>query len=306
MINLKEVEFPYYSLVKNDEAILKIFENLKKYVPVHKKSLSNSTFRNYFLNFDKENDLMRITDYFSEDIRIRCSFNGNVSVFDWYQKNKKKIIDKFGEKANYEDVDYYIWKNTKACSNFPTVIAMEVLRRFKPKRWLDPSSGWGDRLISAIAYGCEYHGYDPNKKMQRNYKDIINFFDPDNKENYRIMPTPFEKAKIRNDNYDLVFTSPPFFDLEDYDVEETQSHRAYPKIDDWKENFLIPLIIKSDKALVRRGHLALYVSDFNTYKNYVDDVKDYVTEYTNLEYKGYISWTLSRKMKRCIFVWKKK
>ena len=303
-INLTKEMFPYYKNIENDSNIAGYFNKLKKYKPRHIRSNSNKNFNHYTLDFGKEYKLLRITDYFSEDKRVKCQFAGNISVYDWYQNNKQEIIDIFGSNPSYDDVDYHIWKNTKECSNFPIVMAMEVLKTFKVKRWLDPSAGWGDRLIAALAYDCEYQGFDPNLKMQENYKEMISFFAPEKEKDYKVTPKPFEKARIKSNYYDLVFTSPPFFDLEDYDTSSTQSHRAYTNLKSWKENFLYPLILKSEKALIVGGHLGLYIGDHPSHPSYVKDTMDYIKKNTKLKYQGSISWILSKKRKRNIFIWK--
>jgi hypothetical protein len=44
----------------------------------------------------------------------------------------------------------------KECTLYPFPAGMEVIKIFKPKRWLDPTAGWGDRLRVAIASNVEY------------------------------------------------------------------------------------------------------------------------------------------------------
>ena len=303
-INLEDTDYPYYKLIKNDKEITKTFNELKKYNPQNKYSLYNKSFKQYTLNFEREEDFLRLTDYFSEEERSKCQFNNIISKYDWYQQNRDKIIQKFGKKADYFELDYYIWRNTHECSNFPVVMAMEILKHFKVKKWLDPSAGWGDRLIAAIAYGCEYNAFDPNKKMQKNYQNIIDFFGKNNKD-YSIIAKPFEKAKVKSNYYDLVFTSPPFFNLEDYDEEKTQSHRAYKTLKEWKEKFLYPLLNKSKEALVNRGHLALYISNYPGYTSFVSDTMFHISENLKMKYKGNITWTLTNKRKRFIYIWQK-
>lgn len=298
-VDLKKLDFPYFKNSEKNANIKKYFNRLKTYKPKHTK------FNHFILDFDNEFKLLRITDYFSEDKRIKCQFMGKISSYDWYQKNKERIIDKFGSRPLFDDIDYYIWKNTKQCSNFPVIIAMEVLKIFGVKKWLDPSAGWGDRLIAALAYGCEYQGFDPNLKMQESYKEMVSFFAPEKEKDYKVTPQPFEKAKVKSNYYDLVFTSPPFFDLEDYDSSITQSHRAYTNVKSWKENFLYPLILKSEKALIKEGFFALYINNHPSHPTYVEDTMDFIKKNTKLEPRDPISWTLSKKIKRNIFIWKK-
>ena len=64
--------------------------------------------------------------------------------------------------------------------------------------------------------------------------------------------------------YDLVFTSPPFFDLEVYENEKSQSISKFNTLEKWKQNFLIPAMEKSVSALEMNGHLVIYVSDYTT------------------------------------------
>ena len=37
---------------------------------------------------------------------------------------------------------------------------------------------------------------------------------------------------------DMVFTSPPYFDREQYSEDDEQSFKSYPMYSDWRDNFL--------------------------------------------------------------------
>ena len=258
------------------------------------------------MDYKKEDKFLRITDFFSEDVRVKCHFNKNISPYDWYQENKKEAIKKFGNKVDYNTIDNYIWSNTKACSNFPVTVSLFLLKTLKVKRWLDPSAGWGDRLLSAINYGCEYHGFDPNTAMAEKYQDMIDTFGDDK---YLVETLPFEKSELQDNYYDLVFTSPPFFTLEVYSAEKTQCYLNYNTLDKWLNNFLFPLIKKAEKCLTKGGHLGLYISDYRSKDkniNYVKRVKDYTKENTALKYQGELSWSQGKgKRTRDIFLWQK-
>ena len=86
-----------------------------------------------------------------------------------------------------------------------------------------------------------------------------------------IINTSIEKFDTKS-KYDLVFTSPPFFDMEIYENVETQSVEKFKSIIKWKEGFLYPAIKKSYKCLKRGGHLALYITDFKN-NTYIKDMK---------------------------------
>ena len=160
-----------------------------------------------------------------------------------------------------------------------------------------------------MAYGCEYTGVDPSECMQPKYKEMINFLKPNKGDNYKVHKKGFEDFKVKKDYYDLVFTSPPFFDLEVYENVSSQSIKKFNTLEKWKKNFLFPSIKKSYKALKKGGHLALYINDY--YKDgkkysYVRDMRKFIDK-LEMKYMGTFNWVnvdSSRKI-RDIYVWKK-
>ena len=48
---------------------------------------------------------------------------------------------------------------------------------------------------------------------------------------------------------DMVFTSPPYFDREQYSEDEEQSYKSYPQYDDWRDNFLKPTLTSKYESL---------------------------------------------------------
>ena len=150
-------------------------------------------------------------------------------------------MKKYGYINNYTFYEYLYKYRYKVCSNFDITLVLSLLKIFKPTNMLDFSAGWGDRLIGAIAYGTKYTGVDPSECMEPIYKNIINTL-ASNPDDYNVIKSPFEKIKLKENSYDFVFTSPPFFKLEIYEDSETQSS-SYD-IEEWKNKFLFPSIEK--------------------------------------------------------------
>tara|TARA_A100001015_G_C14929252_1_gene687776 strand:- start:172 stop:1065 length:894 start_codon:yes stop_codon:yes gene_type:complete len=296
------MEYPYYKNYTTKKEILEDFKTLQKY-KVRKTHLLKLS--SMFSIQETYSMLNRITDYFSEECKVKCSFQHHPPPIEQFQKIKHKIKGVF----DYQKIDKIIYKNIKGCTNFNITIVISVLQFFKPERYLDFSSGWGDRLIGAMAYGCEYTGVDPSECMQPKYKEMIQFFKPKDKDRYVVHKKGFENFKVKKDYYDLVFTSPPFFDLEIYENASTQSINKFNTLSKWKKNFLFPAIKKSHASLKEGGHLALYISDyFKNGKNftYVRDVRK-MCKKLNFEYLGTFNWVnvdSSRKV-RDIYIWKK-
>jgi len=300
--------FPFYDLFSTKMDIKKSLNELVK--EDQKKEPKDHFFR-ILINRESDLPLYKITDYFSERCRIKCSFSKKDSPIVIFKK-RLSHFEKI-EFKDYFDFDLYFRSTVLNCSNFPLPVAVEVYKYFKPTRILDFSAGWGDRLIAAIAYSkttnrkIEYHGIDPSKCMSKIYKKIVSFFDVDPSK-FFVRKKPFEDYSPKKEYYDLVFTSPPFFNYEVYEKDNPhQSSEKWRNGNEWKENFLFPALLKSYQSLKEEGILALYVADIKWF-SYVKDMK---TESIKIGFKflGTIDWVnLERKGKlktRKIYVFKK-
>jgi 23S rRNA A1618 N6-methylase RlmF len=317
------MEYPYRFLEISKTEMMRDFSQLRKYrgkvlkYNPTKKNLTpfkNGRFLVFVENYHKNEPLYRITDYFSHECRVRCTvaIAENNHILDLFQSSKKHILKELkerGEKLTFHNINEYLYRHHKECTYFNTTMVMNILNLFKPKRWLDCSAGWGDRLVGAIAYGCEYVGVDPSKCMRPKYKQIIKTLaSPAKQSKYKVICDGFEKVKIKKNYFDLVFTSPPFFDFEVYENNNNQSVQQFNTVDNWKKYFLFPLIDKSYSALRVGGYLALYITDFKG-SPYIKDMKNYLKKkYKDLfRYEGdfHFWYEDAPKKIRIIYVWKK-
>ena len=298
------MEYPYYNNYVDKKKILEDFQKLKGYKP----KIKNSSYQNSKVFFlENYNTINRITDYFSEDCRVRCSFKNNLPPIEKF----KEIKDLVNPNMSYDKIDKILYENIKNCSNLNATLIVSVFKFLKPKKVLDFSAGWGDRLIASMAYGCEYTGVDPSNCMHERYEKMIKTLGGKNKKDYKVYKKGFEDFKVEKSKYDLVFTSPPFFDLEIYEDSETQSVKRFNNIEDWKKSFLFPSLKKSFIGLQKEGYLAIYVSDYTLNGkrvSYVNDMKNYIRKNLKVEYYGTINWQNTSNANnaiRKIYIWKK-
>ena len=118
----------------------------------------------------------------------------------------------------------------------------------------------GQLIVSKLCFSIafislnakEYIGFDPNDNLQKGYNKIIKTFTKLNKQNqiindyhYQVIPDGFENSKFNN-YFDIVFTSPPYFDVEDYDNSNKQSIKKlwslYVALAKYKRNILLLII----------------------------------------------------------------
>ncbi len=311
-------EFPYYKNYITKAKIMKDIGKLGNYKPIFLKYNPVSKKLNKFNNkliifkeeYQKNKELYQITDYFSQSCRIRCLNNLKTkeTPLEFFQKNKDKIYKDLKGGITYSNISEYLYQNTKQCTNFNTTVVLSLLKFLNVKRYLDPSAGWGDRLIGAIAYGCEYTGVDPSNCMNPIYINMIKELVPiDMQSKYEIIKSGFEDVSVKNNYYDLVFTSPPFFDFELYEKDKGQSVEKFNTLDRWLSGFLFPLIDKSYSALIKNGNFGIYISDY-TGISFTNEMFKYIKEnIKGFKYHGDIHfWTPENKrVIRTIFFWKK-
>ena len=284
-------------------------------------------------------DWNMLSDMFNEDCRMRCKwFSAELSPMDYWNKYYDKIVNvakkqknsnrgkvgvdiKTPEGAhNLRETLYHMMKK-KECTSFRPNNLVAIAQMFGSRKILDPSAGWGDRLAGAISLdlnnGLDYYcGIDPNPCVHRGYNDMIKFFGV-NPKKYMLIESPFEDAKLPSrKKFDLIFTSPPYFDTEDYDPHNkngvrNQSLTRYGSEKKWFENFLMVSLTKAWKVLESDGHMVIVINQRDRRQTYVKDMvmavnTDIKGVFKNAYYMGVISYS-NQKMKnpQPMFIWKK-
>lgn len=123
---------------------------------------------------------------------------------------------------------------------------------YKPQTVLDPCAGWGGRLLGTIASGANYIAFEPNTKTYNNLCELVSFLNIENKVTL-ICDDALNMLNYDIQNVDLVLTSPPYFDLEIYTKESTQSIENHSTYESWTNHFLSGIIEKSCSLLNENG-----------------------------------------------------
>jgi len=160
----------------------------------------------------------------------------------------------------------------QAVSNFRPVAAASIYYKYAGDGvvW-DMSCGYGGRLFGALACGKvkKYIGTDPCEKTFNGLLKIKNDF--------KHIDVDIEIHKIGSENFipsepvDLCFTSPPYFNTEEYSQEETQSFKKYPTQDSWLNGFLRTTISNCYQALKDDGLLMLNIANVKKYQELEKD-----------------------------------
>lgn len=171
---------------------------------------------------------------------------------------------------------------THRVSNFRPTVAKYIYERYgNAGKVLDFSMGYGGRLLGALTSNIEsYTGFDPCVKTYQSLVEIgKNFNKGSDGTKFTLINDGFEKALEYNDffpcaGFDLAFSSPPYFNTEEYSDEKTQSWVSYKTKEEWAEKFLRKSIQNIHALLKDSGTFALNIANVKTYKDLeVDSVR---------------------------------
>lgn len=123
-------------------------------------------------------------------------------------------------------------------SQFRPTVAFDFYCKMKPTTVLDFSAGWGGRCLGAMKYGCGYIGVDTNTDLRDPYRKMLAHLKPKTK--VQMIFRDSAKVDYSKYNYDMVFTSPPYYKKEVY--EQMPEYSTY---DEWIDTFLRPVVEKS-------------------------------------------------------------
>jgi hypothetical protein len=136
-------------------------------------------------------------------------------------------------------------------NQFRPTEAKKLYCKLKPKKGiLDFSAGWGGRCLGAMAYGVPYVGVDANKNLETSYTKMIRDVDPEAK--VQLFFQPSETVDFSRFSYDLIFTSPPYFMIEEY-----EKMPQYGSKEAFLEKFFRPVVASAWKHLSSPGYMAL-------------------------------------------------
>ena len=322
------IEYPARDLYTSDQEKIEKFRNLTAYkfkikkiidkIPII-KSINLPKLDYLFMGMAvylpyKEEDYTNInilSDYFIDSCRKTCRFKNAPTPEEYFQEHNQEIINDLNKKnieITPQNMRNELYGKVAICSSHNPCIIKYFIKTFRSKSVLDFSAGWGDRLLGAMASGIDkYTGVDPNSCLHPKYQEMISLLKP-------ISPNPhieIEMVQEKFENYqptglyDLVYTSPPYFDYEIYTKETTQSIHDKPTEEIWYEQFLQLSIIKSLNVLTNGGYLVLYISQ-ESGRTYVEKMLNWMKNLSNVYYLGNICYS-DTKLKHIhpIFIFKK-
>lgn len=263
-----------------------------KPVNLHLNSVTIKDIENHKLVTTKEliKDLDNLKSFVA-DKNENC-FYGNKFLYHYQFKNllkcrredsKKTIYDIHNDKDEWAKLLGYTLKRNRggatAAGNvyecfrinlgsvvmFKSTTAKYLYKKYNAKSVLDPTAGWGGRMLGAWALGIDYTGIDTNIEMTDAYNNMISFLNEHTGFDNSLWEVQKPKLNMIFDSclsvdfsklkYDFVLTSPPYVNLEIYEHMPT-----WEKHEDFYKNFFLPLFEKCMKHIKKKGHVCFNIS----------------------------------------------
>lgn len=275
---------------------------------------------------EEDNFTNNLSTFFTEPMRWRAmglrpgSGRALVSSEDTWRSVPGKVLHcaakrREDKRITLSDMSCEMHYVSASCPFFRPVVAKSVMETLGGGRVLDMSAGWGDRLAAALASEriTAYTGVDPNASLHPAYRCMERTLAPMRRSPCRVTLhcAPFEDVDLGGAEFDVAFTSPPFFKREVYvPGDPTQSVTRYGTLDDWLRGFLWPSIAKAAAHLIPGGKLALALADYEGcpfLARTMEEVRDNPSRYYLEEVgtMGFAQHGSKRKNPQPIFVWRR-
>lgn len=161
----------------------------------------------------------------------------------------------------------------RVVSRFKPMAAKAIWQRYAPSGGVvyDYACGWGGRMLGALSsdLGLRYVGVDPEPRTHACLKALgdvlVDVYKCRPPEVHMVGSEDFCPADLQG-QVDVSFSSPPYFDLEQYSDDDTQSHVKYPTIDGWVDGYLRGTFRNIHTLLKPGGILGLNLTDYKSTK----------------------------------------
>lgn len=135
----------------------------------------------------------------------------------------------------------------------------------------DMSAGFGGRMLGAVSSNknLTYIGCEPDTNTFHNLSVLGEHLEEVSlkRPSISLINSGSEDTVLARGSVDFIFSCPPYYALERYSQEETQSIVKYPAYEDWLNNYAYGTLYNAYNALKPGGRMALVLSSAIYYLN---------------------------------------
>jgi len=244
-------------------------------------------------------------DYYFFMQRLETIGNKGINFYDFienieFYKSKKYIqtLLTYCEKNNrYKENEikkyYYCYGLCFGRINaFKITNAIHIYNLYKPTvAIMDPFCGFGGRLVGAMAKNINYIGIDLNKDLEPSYQKLLQNFGDKTTSTIQLLFQDSNEIDYSKYKYDMVFTSPPYENIEIY------KHMKKLSIEEWN-NFYKEVFQKLWDNLEVNGTYIININE-NIYTRILEPL------FGNALEKMLLKKSSKNEYKEYVYIWKK-
>ena len=200
---------------------------------------------------------MKISEHFMPNFWSIKNSKGKSFENQWTIDNLKKVLV-WNRKSHSTPYMSELRRGVYFClgltknTMFRPQLAKLICNKYKPDIVLDPCAGWGGRLLGTVAHGAKYIAFEPNTTTYDGLQALVKFCNIQD----RVQLICDDARNMHQYDFpqvDMVLTSPPYFDVEIYTKQTTQSITNCNTYDEWATGFLKNIIDQSLSRLNKHG-----------------------------------------------------
>lgn len=182
-------------------------------------------------------------DYYFFEMRLDTIGNKGITFFDFLEN-----IEEYKSKKYIQTLLNFCQKNNRYKNNliqkyyycyglcfgrinaFKITNALTLYHKYRPTTIMDPFCGFGGRCVAALLLNINYYGVDLNTDLKPAYDKLLADFANLDTTTSATIDIKFQDAlsvDYISKTYDMVFTSPPYENIEVY------KHGEKKSIDEW-------------------------------------------------------------------------
>lgn len=239
------------------------------------------------LKFNQGTSLCRFMFPNLNEIDVRNHKNN--SLHDrFYNDHKLKRAIKFALKHDRDATPTNLRRSIEMIehgipSNFKPMNAKALYEHFVPKGGIiyDFACGYGGRMLGALSSknNYNYFGVEPNTETFHYLNKFGKYIEEttERKGIFKVYNRTSEDFKLNREEFvDFAFSSPPYFNLEKYSDEETQSYIRFPEVESWLQGYVKPTVERIHTLLKPDALYAVNIADFNMGKKRIEFVDKWI------------------------------
>jgi 16S rRNA G966 N2-methylase RsmD len=212
----------------------------------------------------------KVVDYFTFTHRLETKGKYNTNFYEFIENieefKKKKFIqtmltyykdvkNKNGTKNEYKVLKEVYNICISAINIMRPLNCIEIYKKYHAKRVLNFCAGWGGSAVGAAALDLDaFYGIEINTDLKGPYDRMVAYLKSKCKTDINIQFCDAVEADYSLLNYDIVFSSPPYYEIEKY-----ANNVKYNSKKEMEELFYKPLFIKSYNGLQKGGHYIINI-----------------------------------------------